>query len=450
MSLQDNSICVWAKNFLLSIAWLIFLLGFAPAAQALNPPVLSATTGSYSTLQVVAITAPTGSIFYTTDGSIPTAESNQYISPIIVSEPTQINAVAYKDGIYSIVTTAYFDVDSALPPVLQSGLIWRLRSNFGVVTSVGTPAPVEQWVDLSGNGNSATGTAGYQPTLTNPIGENSGITFDGVSQFLTLPSGFASFPGASIFLVVRPNTPSTGARFFDFGNGPSSNNIYMSEPSTSGADLHVYNGSTDSSVSSASAITVGQFQLIEASYNGTNTATLFTNGSQDAQSTSMQTPNAITRSRNYIGQASGSGNFYSGKIAEILMYSTQLSASQRIAIEAYLMQKYQTLSVTPSTPAISVAGGTLSGPTEVAIASQPGTVTFVTTDGTTPTTASTVYSGPLNVYYSQTVKAISILNGVSSSVASATYTLDSSQWPAPNPGDVTAPTINLQLPVPSL
>lgn len=439
-----------AKNLLASIGLIVLLFGLVPAAQALNPPTVSPSTGSFSSSQAVTMTAASGSIYYTTDGSLPTSSSTQYASAIIVNEPTQINAVVYKDGFYSTVTTVYVDVDAGLAPVLQSGLILRLRSNFGIVTSVGTPAPVQQWVDLSGNGNSATGTTGNQPTLTNPTGENSGVTFSGVSQFLTLPSGFANFPGASIFLVVRPNTPSTGARFFDFGNGPESNNIYMSQPSTSGADLHVYSGSTDSSVSSASAITVGQFQLIEGSYNGTNTATLFTNGLQDAQSTSMQTANVIARSRNYIGQASGSGNFYSGKIAEVLMYSTQLTAAQRIAIEAYLMQKYQTLSVTPSTPIISVAGGTLSGPTNVAIASQPGTVTFVTTDGTTPTTTSPVYSGPLNVYYSQTVKAMSILNGVPSSVASATYTLDSSQWPAPNPGDTTAPTINLQLPVPSL
>lgn len=441
---------VTAKSILLRVLVIFFFLGLIPVAHAIDPPVISPSTGSYTTSQAVTMSVSSGNIYYTTDGSVPSASSNQYTIPLILSKPTQINAVAYKDGFYSNVATAYLDIDSALAPVLQSGLILRLRRNFGIVTSVGTPAPVEQWVDLSGNGNSATSISGNQPTLTNPIGENSGITFDGASQFLTLPSGFANFPGATIFLVVRPNTPSTGARFFDLGNGPSNNNIYMSQPSTSGADLHIYNGSTDSSVSSASAITIGQFQLIEASYNGTNTATLYTNGLQGAQSTIMQTPNVITRSRNYIGQASGSGNFYSGKIAEMLMYSSQLSAAQRIAIESYLIRKYQTLSVTPNTPTISVAGGTLSGPTQVAISSQPGTVTFVTTDGSTPTTTSPVYSGPLNVYYSQTVKAMSVLDGVPSSVATATYTLDSSQWPAPNPGDTTPPTINLQLPAPSI
>jgi hypothetical protein len=439
-----------AKIFLLATTCLFLLIGIIPAAQALNPPSLSPSTGSFSGSQAVTMTASAGNIYYTTDGSAPTTQSNKYISPILVNRSTQVNAVAYQNGIYSAVTTIYLDIDSALAPVLQTGLAFRLTSSFGVVTDVGSPPPVRQWIDLSGNGYTASAATANQPTLINPIGGIAGVSFNGTSQFLTLPSGFSSFPGATIFMVVQPNSPSTGARFFDLGNGSASNNIYMSQPSTNGADLHIYNGSTDSSVSSASATTLGQYQLLEISYNGTNTATLFTNAAQDAQSTSMQTPNVLARSRNYIGQASAGGNLYSGKIAELLIYSTQLTASQRIAIEAYFIQKYQFLSVTPGTPIISVATGTLNGPTEVAIASQPGTTTYITTDGSTPTTSSTIYNGPFTVYYSQTVKAMSVSKGVQSSVAAATYTLDSSQWPAPNPADTAAPTINLQVPVPSL
>jgi hypothetical protein len=47
------------------------------------------------------------------------------------------------------------------------------------------------------------------------------------------------------------------------------------------------------------------------------------------------------------------------------------------------------------------------------------------------------------------LKAISVLNGVQSSVTTATYTLDSNQWPAPDPTDMTAPTINLTEPAPT-
>ncbi len=69
-----------------------------------------------------------------------------------------------------------------------------------------------------------------------------------------------------------------------------------------------------------------------------------------------------------------------------------------------------------------------------------------------PSTYSTPYSGgPLQINYSQTLKARIIKNGVPSvGVASSTYILDSTQFPGPpSPSDVTAPSITVDLPEPS-
>jgi hypothetical protein len=438
-----------ASNAVLTCLLSICTIALPVKAQAIVAPAITPPTGSYLTPVAVELHAPSGTIRYTVDGTRPDSSSPIYSTPLTVSAPTQINAIAYQSGTASGVTTAFVNVNGAATPILQSGLQLWLSGDFGVVTSIGSPGPVTQWTDLSGLGNSATSSAGNQPGFTGT--PTASVAFNGTSQYLSLPSGFTNFStGATIFIVARPSTPGSHARFFDLGNG-SSNNIYMSEPSTGSFDLHVVNGSTDSSVTASSVINLGQFQLVEGSYNGTNTGTLFTNGAQDAQSTSMQAANYVRRSSNFIGQASGSGNYFPGQIAELLLYSTQLTSSQISAIQSYLIQKYQLLSVTPSTPIISVAGGTLSRPTQVAIASQPGASTYFTTDGSTPSSSTgQLYCGcPLTVNFSQTIKAISILNGVSSSVASATYTLDSSQWPAPSPTDTTAPTINLQLPVAS-
>lgn len=46
-----------------------------------------------------------------------------------------------------------------------------------------------------------------------------------------------------------------------------------------------------------------------------------------------------------------------------------------------------------------------------------------TTDGSTPTAESNLYSAPFQIDATTTVKAIAIKNGVSSSVASKTFTL---------------------------
>lgn len=74
----------------------------------------------------------------------------------------------------------------------------------------------------------------------------------------------------------------------------------------------------------------------------------------------------------------------------------------------------------PSLPAST----TFLGSMEVAITAGDGLEIHYTTDGTDPTTASPVYSAPLTITETTTVKAIAVeVTGASSGVASATYTL---------------------------
>lgn len=444
------------KTFLITLSIVLTSLWFFAAATPLpayaqvSPPTISASTGSYSSPQLVSISAPAGQIFYTLDGSVPSASSNLFSLPISISAPTELSAVVYQGGVYSPVSTVYLDVDAKLAPILQPGLILRLTSDFGIVSGSGNPESVAEWIDLSGQGNNAVGSVGSQPSFVAKSAGISCVNFNGSSQLLSLPALTNSLSAISAFIVVAPSSPSAGARFFDFGNGALADNIYMSEPSTNAADLHVVRLSTDSSVTSSSAITPGQFQLLEGSYAG-NTASISTNGVFGNQSMSMQSSRNVIRTNNFIAQAAAGGNYYSGNIAELLIYAVPLTATQRAAVEAYLINKYRLLAVAPTAPIISVPSGTLSGPTQVAISAQDGATVYVTTDGTTPSPSSSpIYSCPLNVPYSQTIKAIAVLDGAQSGVASATYTLDSTQFPAPNPSDMTAPTINLTLPAPSL
>jgi len=78
-----------------------------------------------------------------------------------------------------------------------------------------------------------------------------------------------------------------------------------------------------------------------------------------------------------------------------------------------------------ATPAFGVAGGTYSTPQTVTISvSTGGAAIYYTTDGSTPTTASTLYTGPISVSQTTTLKAMAAKSGcLDSDVASATYTL---------------------------
>ena len=80
---------------------------------------------------------------------------------------------------------------------------------------------------------------------------------------------------------------------------------------------------------------------------------------------------------------------------------------------------------TVATPTFSPAAGSYSGTQSVTLScSTSGASIYYTTDGTTPTSGSTLYTGAISVATSETVKAIGILAGwTDSSVASAAYTI---------------------------
>jgi len=82
---------------------------------------------------------------------------------------------------------------------------------------------------------------------------------------------------------------------------------------------------------------------------------------------------------------------------------------------------------TVATPTFSPAGGTYTSTQSVSISdSTSGATIYYTTNGNTPTTSSTVYSGTISVSSTTTIKAIGAKNGdTTSGVASATYTINS-------------------------
>lgn len=206
----------FCRQFLLAAG---IVLCFAVPALAVSPPSITPGTGSYLTQQSVSMSAAAGNIYYTLDGSTPDNNSTQYSAPIAVQGPTQVKAVAYSGGIYSTVTTAYLDVDESLVPVLEpTGLTLRVRSSFGVETDSGTTPPVNTWVDLSGNNNSATGSSSTRPTLeSDALNGLPALNFNS-SQYLSLPSGFANFTnGASLFIVTSPTQLTANSTVFDLG-----------------------------------------------------------------------------------------------------------------------------------------------------------------------------------------------------------------------------------------
>lgn len=126
------------------------------AAAAVKAPVASLANGTYFGTQSVTLSCETegAAIYYTTDGTEPTAESTPYTAAIEISETTTLKAIAIKDADQSSVLTRTYTIGksyeniAALVAGATSGDQAQLTLTDAVVTYVnGTDVYVE---DASG------------------------------------------------------------------------------------------------------------------------------------------------------------------------------------------------------------------------------------------------------------------------------------------------------------
>ena len=119
----------------------------------------------------------------------------------------------------------------------------------------------------------------------------------------------------------------------------------------------------------------------------------------------------------YNGRSSGTFSLATDSVIQVAV--TNMGVVRTYTIRAYHR------SGTVAAPTFSLATGSYAGVQKVGIASATsGASIYYTTNGSAPTSASTLYTDSITVDASETVKAIAVVTGmVNSSVSSATYTL---------------------------
>ncbi len=273
----------------------------------------------------------------------------------------------------------------------------------------------------SGNADNAIGSVAYTINLTKvatPTFSPVAGTYN-LAQTVTISDATS---GATIYYTTNGTTPTT------------SSPVYSAPISVAATEkikaLGVKSGYTNSAIGSAAytlKVATPIFSPGAGSYGSAQTVTISdtTSGTTIHYTTNGTTPTASSAT-------------YSGPIAVSVSETVKALGiksgytNSAIGSAAYVINRLA------ATPSFSPAAGTYTSTQTVTISdATPGATIYYTTNGTTPTTGSAVYSAPISVSASETVSAIAIASGYSqSSVGSASYVINQplAATPAFSPG----------------
>ncbi|HTB80041.1 MAG TPA: chitobiase/beta-hexosaminidase C-terminal domain-containing protein [Opitutaceae bacterium] len=392
------------------------LLGISPvAAPSFSPG--GGTFGIGTAVNVTITSATSGAnIRYTTDGSTPseTAGTIYSGSPVAISTHTVLQAIAYKSGMTdSTVTSATYDFEGpqAASPTFSP------------------PA-----------GTYATGQNVAISTIT--LGATIRYTTDGSTPSETVGTIYAGTPvNISATATLRAIAYETGftdspitAGTYTIGSGPITLEAENMSPVGTGATVSISNDANASGgvVEFLNATAAGQtMTLTTPSISGGTYQVQFryksntTRGQHTIKIDGIQVDGTIDQyaaTSTYKTVTLGSIMLGSGTHTIVLAVTGKNSAATQFYITA------DSFTLTPqaeglAAPAFSPPGGTYGTTQLVAISSTSGASIRYTTDGSTPSeTAGTLYSGPVNISTTTTLKAIAFESGFADTpVTSATY-----------------------------
>ena len=239
--------------------------------------------------------------------------------------------------------------------------------------------------------------------------------------------------GASGTSVTVTGTNLSGATAMTFGSTPvtptssSSTTATATAPSGSGTvtvTVTTANGTSngESFTYTSNPAATPTFSPAAGTYTSTQTVTMSdaTSGATIYYTTNGTTP--TTSSAVYSGALTVSSSETVEAIATASGYTTSAVGSA-----AYV------INLTVGTPTFSPGAGTYTSSQTVTIsdATSGATISY-TTNGTTPTTSSTLYSSPITVSTSETVKALAVKSGYTNSpIGLAAYTISSGNAATP-------------------
>jgi Chitobiase/beta-hexosaminidase C-terminal domain/Legume lectin domain len=413
-------------------------------------PSFSPAAGTYTSAQSVTISDVTSNatIYYTTNGTVPTASSTKYTGPIAVSSTETLEAIAAATGeTNSSVASAAYTINSPTSVATPT---------FSPAAGTYTYAPSVTISDATSGATIYYTTDGTVPTVssTKYIGAITVSSTETV-EAIAVATGNIESAVASVAYTISLE-PSVATPTFSPSGGAytSTQSVTISDATSDATIYYTTNGTapTTSSTEYSGPITVSSTETLKAiaAATGDNNSAVGFAAYNITPPTTVSTPTfsppagAYTSAQSVtISDAtSGAAIYYTtngtAPTTSSIEYSGPITVNSTETLEAIAVAAgatnsavasaaYTITSALPvvSTPTFSPVAGTYTSAQSVIISdATSGATIYYTTNGTTPTTSSTKYSGPITVSSTEMLQAIAASTGdTNSAVASAAYTI---------------------------
>jgi hypothetical protein len=215
-------------------------------------------------------------------------------------------------------------------------------------------AAVATWPDQSGNGNNfAQGTGANQPIFKTAIVNSKPVVrFDGINDLLVCTASLIGTSSSFYTVIAVCNLASISAgphNYFSSGVAGLNYSVQLRRD-TSNLSYYHNDGGSGVPAQETGGVATGVWNVISADWNGSNIH-LWRNGTLKA--TVGSTTQLGFGTNNAVGafDPAISGQYWDGDIAEVLIYNSALSATDRVNVENYLGAKYG-ITITPTLLAI--------------------------------------------------------------------------------------------------
>ncbi len=257
--------------------------------------------------------------------------------------------------------------------------------------------------DLSSYSPGLTLTTATNPPVAAPTFSVATGTYNN-AQSVTLSTATG---GASIYYTTDGSTPSCSSTLYS-----SPINVTGTETLQAIGCLTNYNTSTVASATYTLLVATPTISLVAGTYNNTQSATLSTTTTSASLYYTTDGSTPTCSSALYSSPVSVAGT----ETLKVIGCRTNFTLSS-VASAAYLF--------VVTTPIISLTAGTYNNVQSATLSTTTsGASIYYTTDGSTPTCSSALYSSPISVAGTETLKVIGChASYTSSGVASAAYTM---------------------------